>query len=62
MFPAALSCSMAFHTPVGTPPNAIAAGVANIGTKDIVSRYISLKFNLFCLLNANANFPFVNRQ
>lgn len=37
MFPAALSCSMAFHTPVGTPPNAIAAGVANIGTKDIVS-------------------------
>lgn len=35
MFPAALSCSMAFHTPVGTPPNAIAAGVANIGTKDI---------------------------
>lgn len=36
MFPAALSCSMAFHTPVGTPPNAIAAGVANIPTKDMV--------------------------
>lgn len=61
MFPAALSCSMAFHTPVGmyfafqdgtlhsidqfsfqptgTPPNAIAAGVANIGTKDVVSYF-----------------------
>lgn len=37
MFPAALSCSMAFHTPVGTPPNAIAVGVANIGNKDMVS-------------------------
>lgn len=40
MFPAALSCSMAFHTPVGTPPNAIAAGVANIATKDMVSDLI----------------------
>lgn len=39
MFPAALSCSMAFHTPVGTPPNAIVAGVANISTKDMV-RYL----------------------
>lgn len=37
MFPAALSCSMAFHMPVGTPPNAIVAGVANIATKDMVS-------------------------
>lgn len=61
MFPAALSCSMAFHTPVGmyhlvtlnkylaatcsqiqfqltgTPPNAIAAGIANVGVKDVVS-------------------------
>lgn len=37
MMPAALSCSMAFHTPVGTPPNAIAASAGNIKTKDIVS-------------------------
>lgn len=37
MYPAALSCSMAFHMPVGTPPNAIAAGFANIQIKDMVS-------------------------
>lgn len=32
----------------GTPPNAIAAGVANIGTKDIVS-ILFLEFDLFSL-------------
>lgn len=37
MFPAALSCCMAFHMPVGTPPNAIVAGVAHIRTKDMVN-------------------------
>lgn len=42
MFPAALSCSMAFHTPVGTPPNAIAAGVANINTRDMVSYKLTI--------------------
>ncbi|XP_055629455.1 protein I'm not dead yet-like [Toxorhynchites rutilus septentrionalis] len=35
MFPAAMSCSFAFHLPVGTPANAIAAGIAHIPTKDI---------------------------
>ncbi|XP_037039079.1 protein I'm not dead yet isoform X2 [Bradysia coprophila] len=35
MFPAALSCCMAFHMPVGTPPNAIVAGVSHIRTKDM---------------------------
>ena len=35
MLPAAITCSMAFHMPVGTPPNAIAAGYANIAIKDM---------------------------
>lgn len=39
MFPAALSCCMAFHMPVGTPPNAIVAGVAHIRTKDMVIEF-----------------------
>lgn len=37
MFPAALSCCMAFHMPVGTPPNAIVASMSHIRTKDMVS-------------------------
>lgn len=36
MFPAALSCCMAFHMPVGTPPNAIVASVVHVRTKDMV--------------------------
>lgn len=40
MMPAALSCSMAFHTPVGTPPNAIASSAGNIQAKDVV-RYLT---------------------
>ncbi|XP_058830135.1 protein I'm not dead yet-like [Topomyia yanbarensis] len=35
MLPAAMSCSYAFHMPVGTPPNAIVAGVGHIATKDM---------------------------
>lgn len=37
MMPAAIACSMAFHMPVGTPPNAIVAGVANIRTGTMVT-------------------------
>lgn len=36
MYPAALSCCMAFMLPVGTPPNAIVAGAVHIRTKDMV--------------------------
>lgn len=36
ILPAGLACSMAFHLPVSTPPNALAAGYANIRTKDMV--------------------------
>lgn len=36
MLPAAVTCSFAFHMPVGTPPNAIVAGAVNIRTKDMV--------------------------
>uniref|UniRef100_T1GLJ7 Citrate transporter-like domain-containing protein n=1 Tax=Megaselia scalaris TaxID=36166 RepID=T1GLJ7_MEGSC len=35
-YPAVLGCSMAFHLPVSTPPNAIACGYGNIRTKDII--------------------------
>lgn len=37
MLPAAISCSMAFHMPVGTPPNALVAGLVNIPTKEMVT-------------------------
>lgn len=36
-FPSVLACSISFHLPVSTPPNAIACGFGNIKTKDIVS-------------------------
>lgn len=35
ILPAGLACSMAFHLPVSTPPNAIVAGYANIKSKDM---------------------------
>lgn len=37
MFPVGIACSMAFHLPVSTPPNAIVCSFANIKTKDLVS-------------------------
>lgn len=35
VFPAGLACSMAFHLPVSTPPNALVAGYAHIRSKDM---------------------------
>ncbi|XP_055923540.1 protein I'm not dead yet [Eupeodes corollae] len=35
ILPAGLACSMAFHLPVSTPPNALVQGYANIRTKDM---------------------------
>lgn len=45
MFPAALSCCMAFHMPVGTPPNAIVASVVHIRTKDMVRTFLNKHYH-----------------
>jgi solute carrier family 13 (sodium-dependent dicarboxylate transporter), member 2/3/5 len=76
MYPAALSCCMAFHMPVinlnafifnkfllkfcvfikvGTPPNAIVAGVGNIRTKDMAIAGIGP--TIFTLFTVWATFP-----
>lgn len=44
MLPATISCSMSFHTPVGTPPNALVAGLVNIPTKEMVICF-EIQFN-----------------
>lgn len=55
MYPAALSCCFAFHMPVGTPPNAIVAGVGNIRTKDMAVAGIGP--TIFTLVVVWASFP-----
>lgn len=55
MYPAALSCCFAFHMPVGTPPNAIVAGVGNIRTKHMAVAGIGP--SLITLLVVWATFP-----
>ncbi|XP_058457407.1 protein I'm not dead yet-like [Malaya genurostris] len=55
MLPAALCCSFAFHMPVGTPPNAIVAGVGNILTKDMAIAGIGP--SIFTLFVVWASFP-----
>lgn len=55
MYPAALSCCFAFHMPVGTPPNAIVAGVVNIRTKDMAIAGIGP--TIFTLIVTWAMFP-----
>ncbi|KAH8243652.1 hypothetical protein KR032_009123, partial [Drosophila birchii] len=50
-FPAALACSLAFHLPVSTPPNAIIAGFAGIKTKYMAMAGILPTFWAFwCLI------------
>lgn len=44
MMPVGLACSMAFHLPVSTPPNAIVCSFANIKTKDFVSIFFEPKY------------------
>lgn len=55
MYPAALSCCFAFHMPVGTPPNAIVAGVVNIRTKDMAIAGIGP--SIFTLIVVWLSFP-----
>ncbi|XP_059611185.1 protein I'm not dead yet-like [Phlebotomus argentipes] len=55
MYPAALCCSMAFHMPVGTPPNALVAGLGNIATKDMAIAGIGP--TIFTLIVVWASFP-----
>lgn len=55
MYPAALSCCFAFHMPVGTPPNAIVAGVGNIRTKEMAIAGIGP--TIFTLITVWATFP-----
>uniref|UniRef100_A0A182QCM8 Citrate transporter-like domain-containing protein n=1 Tax=Anopheles farauti TaxID=69004 RepID=A0A182QCM8_9DIPT len=55
MFPVAMVCSFSFHLPVGTPPNAIVAGVGNIRIKDMAVAGIGP--SIFTLLISWASFP-----
>ncbi|XP_058831962.1 protein I'm not dead yet-like [Topomyia yanbarensis] len=55
MLPASLCCSYAFHMPVGTPPNAIVAGVANISIKDMAIAGIGP--TIFTLIVVCTTFP-----
>lgn len=55
MYPAALCCCFAFHMPVGTPPNSIVAGVANIRTKDMAIAGIGP--TIFTLTTVMVMFP-----
>ncbi|KAL5292054.1 SLC13A5.2 family protein [Megaselia abdita] len=49
-FPCVLGCSMAFHLPVSTPPNAIACGYGNIKTQDIIFAGIGPTISAIILL------------
>lgn len=55
MLPAAMSCSYAFHMPVGTPPNAIVAGAGRIATKDMALAGIGP--SLITLVVMSVGFP-----
>lgn len=46
MYPATLSCSMGFHTIFGTPHNGVAAEIAKISMRDMVSHILYFKIDL----------------
>ncbi|EDW96103.2 uncharacterized protein Dyak_GE25646 [Drosophila yakuba] len=50
-FPAALACSLAFHLPVSTPPNAIISGFTGLKTKYMaIAGVLPTFFSFLCLL------------
>ncbi|KAI9587144.1 hypothetical protein GQX74_002991 [Glossina fuscipes] len=53
VFPAGIACSYAFHLPVGTPPNAIVSGYANIRIKYMAEAGILP--TIFCIVTVVLN-------
>ncbi|XP_016996354.2 protein I'm not dead yet 2 isoform X1 [Drosophila takahashii] len=50
-FPSALACSLAFHLPVSTPPNAIISGYTGLKTKYMaIAGILPTFWSFFCLL------------
>uniref|UniRef100_A0A1B0G8J3 Protein I'm not dead yet n=1 Tax=Glossina morsitans morsitans TaxID=37546 RepID=A0A1B0G8J3_GLOMM len=59
LFPAGIACSYAFHLPVGTPPNAIVSGYANIRIKYMAEAGILP--TIFCIITVVLNSNTIHR-